>query len=198
MKINREPLASLSPEVVAQDRDYWSKQLKPMLGDWLTPETSVKQVCDFAEKVYVQKDLAGFTGNPKLVQNEYASKTYSKLRSSIAGLYNWRFAEASNKLRIMQVKSPIEQQAVQPEKERLTEEQQRMLKAADFAFCQAFALCPRSPEAVFRYVSLLVNIGRVDDALLVAQTAAKVDPANRQLDGLITELKRIKAAQRKP
>jgi len=146
----------------------------------------------------VQKDLAGFSGDPKFVQNDYASKNYSKLRSSIAGLYNWRFAEASNKLRIMQVKSPAEQQAMQPEKERLTEEQQRMLKAADFAFCQAFALCPRSPEAVFRYVSLLVNIGRVDDALLVAQTAAKVDPANRQLDGLITELKRIKAAQRKP
>ena len=47
-----------------------------------------------------------------------------------------------------------------------------MNAAADFAFRQAWALCPYSPEVVYRYVNLLLSEGRTADAVLVAQTAA--------------------------
>src|SRR5207344_902642 len=69
---------------------------------------------------------------------------------------------------------------------------QRMVKEADFAFKQAYAFCPYSPEAIFRYVNLLVQMGRVDDALLLANTSLKLDPFNGQIDNLLVELNRIK------
>ena len=55
-----------------------------------------------------------------------------------------------------------------------------------------FALCPSSPEAVFRYVNLLLEQKRFDDALLVTETAAKVNPANSQLDNLAKEIEKLK------
>jgi len=51
-------------------------------------------------------------------------------------------------------------------------ERQRMIKEADFAFKQAFAICPTSPEVVYRYVTFLMNQERKSDALLIAQSAA--------------------------
>ena len=70
-----------------------------------------------------------------------------------------------------------------------------MLKEAEFAFKQAYAFCPYSPEALFRYINLLLSTGRVDDAMLIATTSQKLDPFNTQIDNLIFELKRIKAQQ---
>jgi Tfp pilus assembly protein PilF len=49
-----------------------------------------------------------------------------------------------------------------------------MADAADFAFRQAFALCPYSPEVVFRYVDFLMGQNRGADALLVVETAVKM------------------------
>ena len=43
-----------------------------------------------------------------------------------------------------------------------------MSKEAEFAYKQAFAFCPYSPEAVFRFVNLLIGHQQIDDALLVA------------------------------
>ena len=51
-----------------------------------------------------------------------------------------------------------------------------MIKEADFAFRQAFAFCPYSPEAVFRYVNLLLSLQRFDDALMVARPARNSIP----------------------
>ena len=62
---------------------------------------------------------------------------------------------------------------------------------ADFAFRQAWALCPYSPEALFRYVNLLVQQGRTGDALLIAQTSARIDPSNDQLKYLVESLKKL-------
>jgi hypothetical protein len=64
---------------------------------------------------------------------------------------------------------------------------------------QAYALCPTSPEALFRYVNLLltVNFNRLDDALLVAETSLKLDPENQQTKDLIVELNRYKASRGK-
>jgi hypothetical protein len=68
--------------------------------------------------------------------------------------------------------------------------------AADFAFRQAFALCPYSPEAVFRYVNLLLSEGRTADAVLIAETAEKMPQIKgqdevRQFSSLAKQLKQF-------
>jgi len=151
MKLNRQPLAQLSDETVQADADYWSKYITPMIGNWLNKDTTVKDIAAFAEKVYTKQDLGGFTGDPQFVQSTDAQKEFSKLRSSIAGIYMWRAQNTKDAL-----------------------EKQRMSDAADFAFKQAWALCPYSLETVYRYINLLTKEGRADEALVVAQAAAKM------------------------
>jgi hypothetical protein len=94
---------------------------------------------------------------------------FSKERSSIAGLYAWRAQHTTD-----------------------AAEKQRMNAAADFAFRQAWALCPYSPETVVRYVALLISKNRRPDALLVVKMAAEM-PELKGRDGdqwrsLATEL----------
>jgi hypothetical protein len=168
-RLSRRPLDELSAEVVKKDREFWTRQQKQMIGGWLTPDTPVKDVCDFVRKTFGRKEFSGFEGERHFVEQSYANKLYSKLRSSIGGLYSWRIANS---------KSP--------------EEQKRMMAEADFAFRQAFALCPSSPEAIFRYANLLLSTGRLDDAFRVAGTAQSLDPDNPQLETLVAELSRMK------
>ncbi|HEU0008772.1 MAG TPA: hypothetical protein VFT34_03040 [Verrucomicrobiae bacterium] len=174
MKINRDPISSLSAEVVSKDHEFWTKQQAAMIGDWLKVETPVKEVCEFAEKIFLQKDLGGFRGDPAFVRSDFTTRMYSKLRSSVGGLYNWRIANS---------RSP--------------EEQQRMIQEADFAFRQSFAFCPVSHEAIYRYLNLLVQLVRIDDALLIVRTAARLNPTDAQHQNMITELERIRSAQPK-
>jgi outer membrane murein-binding lipoprotein Lpp len=171
MKINRQPLADLSGVIVQTDTDYWAKQVSPMIGGWLSQDTTVAEVAAFAEKIYVKRNFSGFADDPQFIQSDYAQKMFSKLRSSQAGLYAWRAQHAKN-----------------------AAEKNRMNDAADFAFRQAWALCPYSPEAVYRYVNLLLNANRSADALLIAETAAKMPPTresdSRQFQELAAQLKR--------
>jgi thioredoxin-like negative regulator of GroEL len=79
-------------------------------------------------------------------------------------------------------------------------EKERMAREADFAFRQAWALCPDSTEAVFRYVALLMEQKRVADALLVAETAAQMPSMEgqegQQMRDLVEQLKQfLKAKQ---
>ena len=90
LKINRAALPALSAETVQRDQDYWQARIGQMMGGWLRPETSLKTVLDFVEKTYVRKDLSGFAGNPRFIQDEESQKMFSKLRSTIAGVYAWR------------------------------------------------------------------------------------------------------------
>ncbi|HUA67358.1 MAG TPA: hypothetical protein VMA13_02315, partial [Candidatus Saccharimonadales bacterium] len=71
-------------------------------------------------------------------------------------------------------------------------ERQALVREADFAFKQAFAFCPYSPEVVQRYVSLLLMQRRVDDAILVAQTCSDFDPYNGPMANMLKELEKIK------
>ncbi len=86
----------MPPEEEEKDTKEWGQRVSQMLGDWLKPETPVKEVCAFSDQIFVRRDLSGFKGK-------------------------------------------------------------RMIQAADFGFRLAFALCPYSPEAVFRYVNLLTG-----------------------------------------
>jgi hypothetical protein len=179
MKINRQPQAKLSEEVLARDHEYWRELVGGMIGNWLDDQKSVSDIADFVERVYVRKDLTGFTGDPAYIQNDYAMRTFSKLRSAIGGLYAWRLS--SN--------APAEfMTATDSEKQGLTQ-------AADLAFRQAFTLCPYSPEALFRYVNFLMMSDRAHDAAIVAQASLDVDPKNDTIRELLNNLRKAENKQ---
>ena len=171
-KLNRQPLTALSDEIVQSDHDYWTKTVTPMIGGWLNTGTTVKEVAAFAEKVFGRHDFSGFTGDPRFVENSYSHKMFSKERSSIAGLYAWRAQHTKD-----------------------AGERKRMNDAADFAFRQAWALCPYSPETVVRYANLLFSEQRFSDALVIAQTAAKMPEmkgsGGQQIRALADQIKNI-------
>lgn len=170
MKLNRQPLSELTEDMIKQDRAYWSRYLKPILGDWLKDDTTVAEVAAFAVKVNLKRDFRGFKGDPEFIRDSMAQKAFSKLRSSIAAsIYDWRYRNA---------KTPTERE--------------RMLKEADFAYRQSVALCPYSPEAVFHYVKLLADTGRFDDALLVAEACQTNDPTQASVANLVDQLRAVK------
>ncbi|HLP76650.1 MAG TPA: DUF2723 domain-containing protein [Candidatus Paceibacterota bacterium] len=177
MKINRQPLAELTDEIVQRDHEFWSDYSERLIGNWITYDTPVKDVAAFAEKVYQHHNFAGFKGDRKFVRDDQAQKAFSKLRSSIAGIYSWRCGISSS--------APTPPQYL-PKNDA---ERQRMFREAEFALKQAFAFCPYSPEAVFRYVQLLASVGRIEDALIVAETCQKLDPYNGQVTSLIQQLR---------
>jgi tetratricopeptide (TPR) repeat protein len=176
MKINRNPLPELPDEVLKRDHAFWSKFSDRLIGNWITYDTSVKEIVDFIEKVYLRHNYSGFKGDLKFVRDDQAQKAFSKLRSSITGVYAWRL-------------SP---QCPDEYRQKTVAGTQALVRETDFAFKQAFAFCPYSPEAVFRYINFLLQYGRMDDAILVAQTCQKLDPYNDQVKGLVKNLGEIK------
>lgn len=182
MKINRQPLLEMSQEVVDRDHRFWSKYSERLIGNWINYDTSVSNICRVAEQVYVKRNYKNLKVDGKdvlpdsrFVRDDDAQKAFSKLRSAIAGVYFWRINEAGRRGNLA--------------------EQQRMIKECDFAFRQAFAFCPFSPEAVFRYTNLLISLGRTEDALMIARTFQKLDPNNRSAKDLIDQLSSIRQAQ---
>ncbi len=226
MKINRQPLPELTEDIVRRDHEFWSKYTERSVGNWITYDTTVSNICSFAERTYLRHNLEGFKGDPKFMRDDDAQKAFSKLRSAIAGMYSFRInesgqrgneaaargneaAKSSRELAANLTLSPAqrlaEQQRLLPEQQQSVLEQQRwaavqqrMIKEAEFAFKQAFAFCPYSPEAVFRYINLLSSLGRIDDALMVAKTFKKLDPNNAASDDLISRLSSYRAASQVP
>ncbi|MBA4147861.1 MAG: DUF2723 domain-containing protein [Verrucomicrobia bacterium] len=186
MKINREPVPVISEEIVRNDHEFWSQFSGRLIGNWIDYDTPVKEICDFAERLYLRRDYRGFTGDRKFIRDDSAQKAFSKLRSSLGGLYSWR-------LGYMGIDCPPSFRA-----QKNPEELKRVIRETDFAFKQAFAFCPYSPEAVYRYVQFLSNQGRDDDAILIANTCLKFDPENGQIKGLAQQLESIKAARNQP
>jgi thioredoxin-like negative regulator of GroEL len=170
MKINRQPLQELTEDIVKRDHQFWTQYSERLIGNWITYDTPVKDIAAWVEKVYLRRNFSGFKGDRRFIRDDQAQKSFSKLRSSIGGVYNWRIASSKPG-------SP---------------EQQRMIKEADFSFRQSFAFCPYSPEAVFRYVNLLVNQQRFDDAMTIATTCQKLDPFNGGIIDLVNRLQEWK------
>jgi tetratricopeptide (TPR) repeat protein len=177
MKINRQPLTSIPPEVFERDHEFWSKFSERLIGNWITYDTKPQEISDFSQRLYVGNNYAGFKGDRKFIRDDGGQKAFSKLRSSIAGVYAWRLGQYC----------PPE---YAPKNET---ERQALIKEADFAFKQAFAFCPYSPEAVYRYVNFLLQFNRMDDALIVARTCIKLDPYNDAIQNLIDQLQKFKS-----
>jgi hypothetical protein len=176
MKINREPLPTLTQDILDRDHSFWMQYANRFTGPILDYNTSVKDLTDWIEKTYLRHDFSGFKGDRKFVRDEDAKKAFSKLRSSIGGIYYWRIG-------------PNCPPAYRPKN---AAEYQAIVKETEFALRQAFAFCPFSPEAVFRYVTLLVDLRRVDDAILVTEACLKLDPFNPSVSGLREQLKQMK------
>jgi beta-lactamase regulating signal transducer with metallopeptidase domain len=171
MKINRDALPEMTGDIVKRDQDYWGGIVSGMVGDWLAADTPVRAVADFVERTYARQDLSNFRGDPRFIDNDDAMRMFSKQRSNIGGLYAWRMNHPSGDA-----------------------EKDRMGQAADLAFRQAWVICPYSPETVFQFVNLLTAEQRMDDALLVADTADRVatlmGEPNPQLHDLAEGLRR--------
>ena len=167
LKLNRQPVATLTPEMVERDRNYWNARLTRWVGAWLKPETPLQDVCSFAEKIFLRKDFAGFEGDAAFLRNDYITEIYAKLRSAQGAVYQWHMDRAAS-----------------------AAEKQRMFQEADLAFRQAFVLRPTYTEVMYRYLNLLVSMNRLDDALALARTFARLDPSNSQSEALIREIER--------
>ena len=191
MKINREPVKEFTDDIIKKDHEFWTKYSERLIGNWVTYDTPVQEICDFAERVYQRSNFEGFTGDRKFVRDENGQKAFSKLRSAIAGLYVWRINNCAEQMKAIQAMPAAEQQKMQGEIARLMAEQQRVVKEADFAYKQSFAFCPYSPEAVFRYSSLLSSLGRYADALALAETGLSFDPENQSFQQLRDNLRQV-------
>lgn len=181
MKINRNPLPSLPDDVFQKDHEFWSKYSARLIGNWITYDTSVQDIADFCDKTYLQRNFNGFKGDRKFIADDDGQKSFSKLRSSIAGIYAWRLG--------MLAGTPTPPEYL-PKTEH---ERQQLVREADFAFKQAFAFCPYSPEVVYRYINFLLQFNRLDDALAVAKTCQKFDPDDDQINGLVSQLSGFKS-----
>ena len=95
-----------------------------MIGDWLNADTSIEEIAAFAEKVYVKKDLSGFTGDSQFIQSEEcARECFQSYEVPSANFTRGAHRHTTD----------------DGEKERMNDE-------ADFAFRQAWALCPIRPK----------------------------------------------------
>jgi hypothetical protein len=179
MKVNRQPLISIPEDILTRDHEFWKQYSRRLTGDFIDYDTSVEQVARWIEKTYVRYDFNGFTGDRKFVHDIDAQKSFSKLRSAIAGVYLWRLSG----------------QCPPEYRPKTNAELQRLLKEANFACLQAFAFSPWSPEAVSHYTNLLLQTNRLDDALLVAETCLKLDPFNEPIRALANNLRSFKRQQ---
>lgn len=160
LKLNCDPLSKMSDEIVQRDRAFWKRHTTQLIGDWLTENTSLTNVMQFFERIYLRKNLSGFTGDREYVQHSrmwehlaehvHPCMILSASRAASGEIYLWRIWNT-----------------------RSTEEQERMAREADLAFRQALALCPYNTIAIDNYVLLLQAMRRFDELLLVVDTSAK-------------------------
>jgi hypothetical protein len=170
LKIEREPVAQLTDDQIERDHEYWSQYSERFIGNWITYETPVKEVCEFAVRTYRLRDYSVFKGDARFVRDDNAQKAFSKLRNAIGkSVYGWRAQEA---------RDPAYQA--------------KLIKEAEFAMKQAFAFCPYSPETVFNYASLLAGLGRYPDAYRVVATCYEIDPDNAGIRDLLKQLEPYK------
>jgi len=142
----------LPEEMLIKDHEFWSQYSARLIGNWITEETTVQDICEWNRRIYLRGDLTGFEGDPTFVRDNDAQKGFSKLRSAIAALYAWRHRTTGDPA----LKA-------------------RYAKEADFAFRQALAFGPINPEVAYKYVSLLNSLGRFEDAKRVANTLDAMD-----------------------
>lgn len=176
MKINRQPQAQLTQDVFDRDHKFWTDYSRRLCGNWITYDTTVQQIADFVKRTYVQNNRAGYIGDYKFLRDEDAQKAFCKLRTAQAGMYAWRCSP----------NCPPEY------RQKTAALQEALRRETDFAFKQAFAFCPYSEEVMSRYIPFLMQYGRLDDAIIVAQTCHDLDPYNGGVTSTLNNLENFK------
>ncbi len=178
MKVNRQPVGEITEEMMARDHKFWSDYSERTIGNWITYDTSIKEICDFCDKVYVTHDYSGFKGDPRFLRDEDAQKSFSKLRNAIgSSIYEWR-ADSSEAAR----RNPAVRE--------------RMLKEAEFALKQSFAYCPFNLEPVSHLMQIYSGQNRLEDMRLILRTAQKLDPRNDQINYYLEGVERALGDQK--
>ena len=181
LKLNRDEVPEITDEMMRKDRLFWANYQERLTGNWITDDTSVKEIGDWAIKTYRRWDLDGYTGDPAFVRDEAAQKAFSKLRTSIADIYRWR---------INNYKLAISQESDAAKRDEMKQKQDRMTREFIFALKQAWAFCPYSPEVLSHFTQLLLSLGydefragdkatataRRDDAIQLIATYEQFDP----------------------
>ena len=181
LKLNRDEVPEITDEMMRKDRLFWANYQERLTGNWITDDTSVKEIGDWAIKTYRRWDLDGYTGDPAFVRDEAAQKAFSKLRTSIADIYRWR---------INNYKLAISQESDAAKRDAMKKKQDRMTREFIFALKQAWAFCPYSPEVLSHFTQLLLSLGydefragdkatataRRDDAIQLIATYEQFDP----------------------
>jgi hypothetical protein len=172
-KLNRTPLSKIPPEVIQSDRQLWTKQADALIGPWLRTNTPVVELIDFIEQTYQRKELKSFKGDRLFVKDRETQKAFGRMRAAVAGLYAWHAGNAKNDV----------------ERERLDGE-------AEFAFRQAVAIGPVSPDAVPRLAYRLRERGDGTNALRLVRLATAIDPDEEKLKPLLKEFEERSRAKR--
>jgi hypothetical protein len=163
-RLSRETLREIPFETMRADHQFWTRQTDALVGPWLRTNTPLSDVVDFADRVHVRKDLKSFKGDREFLSDAESRKAFARMRAAIAGLYAWRADHTKET------------------------DRQRMAEEADYAFRQAFAIDPASPDAIPRYATRLAEKGRSADALRVAKIAAQLAPEEKKLKAVLDDL----------
>lgn len=156
IKLSHSPIEQLSKSAIEMDHTSWNEQIASLVGKVVGETTTVKELCSRAENIYVRSNLTDFSGDISYLRDAQAPQYFSKCRSAIASLYQWRSARAQDK-----------------------EEAGMLSKEADFAHRQAIALSPYNVEVVQRYVTYLLANQRTNDARTLIHTTLKIEPEKR-------------------
>jgi len=165
-KMNRKPVGTISPEAARADRKFWTRKTDGWLGAWLKPSSTIEEITNFVNRTYAKNELEGFKGDAQFIHDDEARHAFSKLRCAIAGLYAWHAINS---------KDPAERQ--------------RMATEADFAYRQAFAICPSNAEVVMRYANVLIAAGRRSDAIGVVCIGCQLYPEHPTMHSLLEHLR---------
>ncbi len=136
MQINHETMPKLTGEMITNDIEFW---------DWYVQRLTSRE--DF------RRDVA-------------ARKSFSKLRSALAGLYFFRLTRGHNP-------DPTH---------------------AERAYRDAMLFYPLSPEANFRLADLYMKSGRTDRAKRIMQVLHELDPGSDKPLGFLLQIERSQEA----
>ena len=123
----------------------------------------------------------GASGEQNALNSERAAQTVDYWRTTTQQLLADTEA-ASREVRMAYSKLLSSQGGLFVQREHPAEAEQLFRLAAE--------VCPYSPEAVFRYINLLVSQNRINEAFPVAQNALRAEPNNQQFRDLLGELNR--------
>jgi len=181
LKLNREEVPEITDEMMRKDRRFWAKYQSRLTGDWITDETSIREIGLWAVKTYKRWELDGYTGDRTFVRDEAAQKAFSKLRGSIADMYRWRIAN---------YKLAITQEQDSAKRAELMLKEKRMTREYLFALKQSWAFSPYNPEVLMHLAQQMLMMGneqfqqgdmkgaaaRRDDLFYLIHTFQQFDP----------------------